>query len=87
MDSLLEMKYFPEGDADVQETNAGHCATHPSGGNHSLQGIHAGFARGVQQKIVIAPVAHNPESALRNPGQEREHNADLQAEDDIENDT
>lgn len=81
------MKYFPEGDPDVQETNPGHCSTYPSGGNYSLQRIHAGFARGVEQKIVIAPVAHNPESALRNPRQEREHNAYFQAEDDIENDT
>ena len=87
MNSLLEMEYFPESNPDVQETNASHCPTNPSGGNNGLQGIHAGFARGVQQKIVIAPVAHNPESALRNPRQEREHNADLQAEDDIENDT
>ena len=86
MDSLLEMKYFPEGDPDVQETNASHCSTYPSGGNDSLQCVNAGFARGVQQKIVVAPVAQ-PESALRNPRQEREHNADLQAEDDIENDT
>ncbi len=84
---MLEMEYFPESNPDVQETNASHCPTHPSGGNHSLQRIHAGFARGVQQKIVIAPVTHYTESALRNPGQEREHDADLQAEDDIENDT
>ena len=81
------MEYFPEGDPDVQETNASNCPTHPSGRHYSLQCVHAGFARGVHQKIVIAPIAHNPESALRNPRQEREHNADLQAEDDIENDT
>jgi len=81
------MKYFPEGDPDVQETDASHCPTDPAGGNHSLQRMNAGFARGVQQKIVIAPVAHDPESALRNPWQEREHNADFQAEDDIEDDT
>ena len=86
MDSLLEMKYFPEGDPDVQETNAGHSATHPSGSNYSLQRIPFGFARGVHQKIVVAPVAQ-PESALRNPRQEGEHNADFQAEDDIEDDT
>ena len=81
------MEYFPESNPDVQETNASHCPTYPTGRHNSLQRIHAGFARGVQQKIVIAPVAHNPESTLRNPRQEREHNADLKAEDDIENDT
>ena len=86
MDSLSEMKYFPEGNPDIQETNAGNSATHPSGSNYSLQRIHAGFARGVNQKIVVAPVAQ-PESALRNPRQECENYADFQAEDDIENDT
>lgn len=85
MDSLLEMKYFPEGDPDVQETNASHCPTYPSGGNYSLQYV-AGFARSVQQKIVVAPVAQ-PKRPLGNPWQEGEHNADFQAEDDIEDDT
>ena len=47
--------------------------------------MHTGFARGVQKKIVIAPVAQ-PQRALRNPGQERKHNADFQAENDIEDD-
>ena len=46
--------------------------------------MHAGLARGVQEKIVVAPVAQS-ERALRNPGQEREHNADFQAENNIEN--
>lgn len=47
--------------------------------------MHAGFARGVKEKIVVAPVAQ-PKRALRNPRQERKHNADFQAEDNIEND-
>ena len=85
MNGLLEMKYFPEGDPDVQKTNPSHGATHPAGGNDSLQRMNAGFARGVQQKIVIAPVAQS-ERTLRNPRQECEHNADFQAEDNIEND-
>ena len=77
------MKYFPEGDPDVQETNACHCPTYPTGSNYSLQVIHAGFARSVKQKIIVAPVTQ-PEGTLRDPRQEREHNTDLQAEDDIE---
>lgn len=48
--------------------------------------MHAGFARGVKEKVVVAPVAQ-AECALRNPRQEREHNADFQAKDNIENDT
>jgi len=86
VNGLLEMKYFPEGYPDVQKTNPSHCATHPAGGNHSLQRINARFARGVQQKIVVAPVAQ-PERTLRNPRQESEHNADFQAKDNIKNDT
>lgn len=86
MNGLLKMKYFPEGNPDVQKTNASHCATHPAGGHYSLQRMNAGFARCVQQKIIVAPIAQ-PECALRNPRQERKHNADFQAEDNIEDDT
>ena len=80
------MKYFPEGDPYVQQTNASHCATHPAGGNDTLQSVNAGFARCIEQKIIVAPIAQ-PERTLRNPRQECEHNADFQAENDIEDDT
>lgn len=84
--SLLEMKYLPKGDSKVQQTDAGHSAAHPAGSNYSLQTLHAGYPYGVQEKIIVAPIAH-PKRALRNPRQERQKDADLQAEDDIENDT
>ena len=86
MDSLLEMEYFPKGDPDIQEPDAGNRSAHPARGNYGLQCMHAGFARGVQEKVVVAPVAQS-KRALRNPRQERQHNANLQAEDNIENDT
>src|ERR1044072_920169 len=83
--SLLEMKDLPKGDPDVQQTDAGNSATHPAGSNYSLQRLHAGYPDGVQEKIILAPIAH-AERALRNPRQERQKDADLQAENDIEND-
>lgn len=46
----------------------------------------AGLARGVQKEIVVAPVAET-EGALRNPGQQRQHNADFKAQNNIEDDT
>lgn len=80
------MEYLPESDPNIQETHTSHCPTHPPRSNYSLQSMHAGLPRRVQEKIVVAPVAQ-AERALRNPRQEREHNADFQAENDIEDDT
>ncbi len=48
--------------------------------------MHASFARGVDQEVIVAPVAQS-ECTLRNPGQQREHDADLEAKDNVENDT
>ena len=79
------MENLPEGDPDIQDTDASHCTANPAGSNYSLQRMHAGFARGVQEKIIIAPVAQ-AKRALRNPRQQHEHQADFQAENDIEDD-
>ena len=79
------MEYLPESDPDVQESDASNCSPNPSGSNYSLQGMDAGLARGVDEKIVIAPVAQHPKCALRDPWQEHKHDADFQAENDIEN--
>lgn len=84
--SLLEMKYLPKGDPDIQETDAGNCSAYPTRSNDRLQHLHVRLARGVQEKIVAAPVAQ-AKRAMRYPGQERKHKANLQAQDYIENDT
>ena len=83
--SLLEMEYFPKGDPDVQKSDAGNRSPDPSRSNDRLQRVHAGLARSVQEKIVVAPVAQ-AKRALRDPRQEGEHQANLQAEDNIKND-
>ena len=80
------MEYLPKGDPDVQKADAGNCPTYPSRSNYDLQRVHARLARGVQKKIVVAPVAQ-AERALRDPRQEGKDKANLQAEDDIKNDT
>ena len=64
--SLPEMKDFPKGNPDVQQTDAGDRAAHPAGSNHGLYYLHAGFSRRIQQKIIVAPVAQ-AERALGNP--------------------
>ena len=80
------MEYLPEGDPDIQEADASDRATYPSGSNDSLQRMHACFARRVQEKIVVAPVTQTKRT-LRNPRQQHEHDADFQAENNIEDDT
>ena len=85
MDSLLEVENFPKRDPDIQQTEAGDCAAHPSRRNHGLQ-QRAGLARRVQQKIIVAPVAET-QRALRRPGQQRQHDANFKAKDNIKDDT
>ena len=79
------MENFPKRYSDIQQPNAGYGAAHPSGSNDSFQRVHSCFARGVEQKIVIAPIAQTKRS-LRHPRQKREHDAYFQAQDDVEND-
>lgn len=50
-----------------------------------MQARKAGFAGGVQQEVVITPIAHAPQS-LRPPGQQREHDANFQTQDNVEDD-
>ena len=49
-----------------------------------MQTVRAGLARGVEQEVIITPIAQ-PEKPLRNPGHERKHQPDLDTEDDVEN--
>ena len=55
--SLPEMEDFPKGNPDVQQADAGDRAAHPTGSNHGLYDLDAGFPRRIQQKIIITPVA------------------------------
>ena len=78
------MENLPEGNSQIQQTNSRYGAAHPSGRDDGLQRIGARLPRRIQKKIIVTPVAE-AERALRNPRQERKHNADLEAENDIKN--
>ncbi len=78
------MENLPEGNSEVQQTNARDGPAHPAGSDNGLQRIGARLPRCVQKKIVVAPVAE-AERALWNPRQERKHNANLETENDIKN--
>jgi hypothetical protein len=86
------VKDLPKGDTDIHETKSGHGPAHPSRSDYRLQHMQTGFARNVQQKIIVAPVAQ-AKRALRDPGQEYEQKAehqqkgDFQAENDVEDAT
>lgn len=47
-----------------------------------LQTLYAGLLRRVEQEKVIAPIR---EAKRRIPGQQREHDADFEAQDNVEN--
>jgi len=78
------MKYFPESNSDIQQAYSGNRSAHPPGSDYSLYRLHAGLPRGVQKKIIVTPIAQ-PQRALRNPRQQRKHNANFKAEDDVKN--
>lgn len=79
------MKYFPKRNANIQDTDTCYRSPDPTGSDDSLQAIDARLARRVQEKVVVTPVAQ-AKCALRNPGQKREHNANLEAKNNVEND-
>jgi hypothetical protein len=83
--SLPEMKDFPKGNPDVQQADAGDRAAHPPGSNHGLYDLQAGLSRRIHKKIIIPPVAQ-AQRALRNPRQQRKHNANFKAKDDVKDD-
>lgn len=82
---MFEVEDFPKGHAEIEQAETGHGAAYPARGHHALQSIKSRLARRVEQKIIIAPVAQT-EKTLRNPGQQREHNANFQAKNDVKND-
>ncbi len=64
------MEDFPKGDRDIQKSDARYRSANPTRGNHSLESIESGFARGIQKKIIVSPFAE-AERALRDPWQQR----------------
>ena len=77
------MKQLPQPHRYVQKADARDGAAYPPRRDETLQAV-TGLARGQQQKIIVAPVAQAP-PAVRHPGQNREHNADLKAQNYVEN--
>lgn len=83
------MRYFPEGNHQIENADAAHSAAHPARGYDRAQSLQAGLLRGVEQEIVIAPIAQTERRQERqnmNPRQEGQHDADFQAQDNVEND-
>ena len=82
---MFEIEDFPECHAEIQQAKTRDCPAHPAGGDEALQTVEAGLTGGVEQKVVVAPIAQ-PEKALWNPWQECENDANFQAKNDVEND-
>jgi hypothetical protein len=85
--ALFEMKDLPERDPDVENADATHSASHPTGRDDTLQGVTSGLPRRVEEKVIITPIAQYPQRTLRHPGQESEDQTDLKTEHNIKNDT
>lgn len=81
---MFEVEYLPKRHAEIQQSQTSYCPAHPAGSNEALQAVESGFPGGVEQEVVVAPIAQ-PQKALRNPWQERENYANFQAKDDVEN--
>ena len=80
---MLELEDLPESDSEIQDADTCYGASNPSGGHHCLQSVVSGLARSIEQKIVVAPVTES-QGALRDPRQQSEDNADLEAKDYVE---
>ncbi len=84
-DCLIEMKNFPDSDAEIQQPDAAHRTAYPTGGDDSLQPLNPRLLRGIQEKEVVAPVAKTPHS-LRPPRRNRQRQPDLETENNVKND-
>lgn len=67
---MFEIKYFPEGHAEIQQAQTGHGTANPAGCNHALQSIKTSLTGSIKEKVIISPIAQT-EKPLRNPWQER----------------
>lgn len=85
VERLLEVEDFPKRHSQIQDAQTADCAPNPTRSNHTLQSVEPGLSRGVQKEIVVSPITQT-EKSLRNPGQQREYNANLQAKDNVEDD-
>src|SRR5215203_3889156 len=84
-DGAFEVEYLPERDAEVQQPDATHRASYPTGSDYSLQTLYARLARSIQQKIVVAPITNSPHT-VGPPRQYGQEQAYLEAQNNIEND-
>ena len=81
------MRYLPEGYEKIEHAYAADSAAHPARSDKRLQALQAGLLRRVEQEIVVAPVAQperRQERQNMNPRQEGQHDADFQAQDNVE---
>jgi len=85
-DSTFEVEDLPERNAEIQKPDTANRAANPAGSNHSLQSLNARFARRIEQKIIVAPIADAPH-AVRPPWRHREKDTNLEAQDNVENNT
>ena len=86
VERLPEVEDFPKRHSQIQDAQTGNCSTDPTRSNHALQTVETGLTRGVQKEIVISPITQ-AEKSLRNPRQQCEYDADLEAQDNVENNT
>lgn len=77
------MGYLPDGNAQVQDSQARHSAAKPAGSDRVLQALKARLVRRIDQKIVAAPIA---QAKRRIPGQQREHQPHFKAQQNVEDD-
>ena len=82
---MFEIEDLPKGHSEIQEAQTRNGPAYPAGGDEALQTVETGLTGRIEQKVVVAPVAQ-PEKSLRNPWQKREHDANFQAKDNVEND-
>lgn len=57
MERVLEVEDFPKRHADIQQTEAGNGTTNPARRDEALQAIKAGLTRGIEEEVVVAPIA------------------------------
>jgi hypothetical protein len=75
------MRKLPESYPEVEQADPRHCAAHPARRDSMLQALQTRLLCRVKKEVVVAPIA---QSERVNPRQQCEHNADFEAQDDVE---
>lgn len=57
VERILEIEDFPKRHTEIQQTETSNGPANPTGRDEALQAIEAGLTRGVEEKIVVAPIA------------------------------